>query len=371
MQLPNIQGVIRRRLLVNFRVDPSVIQRQLPAPFRPKLQAGYSVAGICLIRLENIRPKYVPSPFGINSENAAHRIAVTWEDERGVHDAVYIPRRDTSSLVNQLAGGRLFPGEHNRARFEVTESDCHIRLLMESLDHVVKVTLSATSSVDLPRGSCFRSLGEASKFFETGSLGYSATSNGERLDGIQLRAQQWKVEPLAVEEVYSSYFADNSIFPEGTSSFDCALIMRNIQHEWHAAMTCTSSRPAKTGTLRSRDAKAVACCVPLLIGLAQPKKTRTSSRGWWTYCRYPVQVNFLASDVLSIYGLAVYRTSSLLATSTRLTSRPFVFAALSGNRIPIGLASVCTSVHRQEFGKVRADETLLKAVCSRKAATLV
>jgi len=104
-----------------------------------------------------------------------------------------------------------------------------------TLDHLVKVTLSATSSVDLPLGSCFRSLGEASKFFETGSLGYSATSNGERLDGIQLRAQQWKVEPLAVEEVYSSYFADNSIFPEGTSSFDCALIMRNIQHEWHAA----------------------------------------------------------------------------------------------------------------------------------------
>jgi hypothetical protein len=40
----------------------------------------------------------VPSPFGINSENAAHRIAVTWEDEGGVHDAVYIPRRDTCGL---------------------------------------------------------------------------------------------------------------------------------------------------------------------------------------------------------------------------------------------------------------------------------
>jgi hypothetical protein len=196
MQIPNIQGLIRRRLLVNFRVDPLVIQRQLAAPFHPKLQAGYAVAGICLIRLENIRPKYVPSPFGINSENAVLRIAVTWEDERGLHDGVYIPRRDTSSLVNQLAGGRLFPGEHNRARFEVEESDCHIRLRMESLDHAVKVTLSATSSAVLPQGSCFRSLGEASKFFETGSLGYSATSNGERLDGIQLRTQQWKVEPL-------------------------------------------------------------------------------------------------------------------------------------------------------------------------------
>ena len=60
-----------------------------------------------------------------------------------------------------------------------------------------------------------------------------------------------------------------------------------------------------------------------------------------------------------------------LPTSTRLASRRFVFAALSGKRIPIRLGSVYTSVHRQEFGKVRADETLVKAVCSLKAATLV
>src|SRR5215467_2025810 len=152
-RLPTIRGVIRRRVLVNWRVDPVVVQSLLPAPLRPKLQAGYAVAGICLIRLENIRPKYVPGSFGINSENAAHRIAVTWEDERGVHDAVYIPRRDTSSLVNRLAGGRLFPGEHNKARFEVEESDSHIRMRMESLDHAVKVTLSATTAEDLPKGS--------------------------------------------------------------------------------------------------------------------------------------------------------------------------------------------------------------------------
>ena len=81
MRMPKIQGLIRRRLLVNFRVDPAVIQRLLPAPFRPKLHGGYAVAGVCLIRLENIRPKHVPNAFGISSENAAHRIAVTWEDE--------------------------------------------------------------------------------------------------------------------------------------------------------------------------------------------------------------------------------------------------------------------------------------------------
>ena len=47
-----VRGVIRRRILVNFRVAPEVMQRHLPQPFRPKLLGGQAVAGICLIRLE-------------------------------------------------------------------------------------------------------------------------------------------------------------------------------------------------------------------------------------------------------------------------------------------------------------------------------
>ena len=53
-------GLIKRRLLVNYRVDPKVMQRFLPKPFRPKLQNGQSIAGICLIRLEQIRPAGLP-----------------------------------------------------------------------------------------------------------------------------------------------------------------------------------------------------------------------------------------------------------------------------------------------------------------------
>ena len=232
--MPNIHGFIRRRLLVNYRVEPAVIQRQLPAPFRPKLQRGYAVAGICLIRLEHIRPRLVPNALGFSSENAAHRIAVTWEDEAGTHDGVYIPRRDTSSLINHLAGARLFPGEHSRARFEVKELDTHIQLRMESLDGLVKVELSAALSSEMPQDSCFPSIEEASKFFESGSVGYSATTDRQRLDGIRLKTEKWKVDPLHVDRVSSSYFSGNSLFPAGTSSFDCALIMRNIRHEWRA-----------------------------------------------------------------------------------------------------------------------------------------
>jgi len=40
---------------------------------------------------------------------------------------------------------------------------------------------------------------------------------------------------IRLEAVESSYFADASLFPRGSATFDCALIMRNIAHEWHSA----------------------------------------------------------------------------------------------------------------------------------------
>src|SRR5688572_13695007 len=100
MQIPVIQGTIDRRILINFRVDPEILARLVPAPFRPKLVNGAGMAGVCLIRLKQVRPRFLPSFLGISSENAAHRIAVEWEVEGKTKEGVYIPRRDTSSWFN-------------------------------------------------------------------------------------------------------------------------------------------------------------------------------------------------------------------------------------------------------------------------------
>ena len=236
VNIPKVHGTIRRRLLVNFRVDPEVIQRILPSPFRPKLHRGSAIAGICLIRLEDIRPKRFPKLAGISSENAAHRIAVVWNDDDGTpREGVYIPRRDTDSLFNHLAGGRLFPGEQQRARFDVRDSNDRIELAMKSADGAVEVQIAASVATSLPSTSWFASVGEASAFFESGSLGYSATASGKRMDGLVLKTLNWEVTPLEVERVETSFFRDESCFPKGSVTFDCALLMRNIEHEWHAA----------------------------------------------------------------------------------------------------------------------------------------
>lgn len=170
MRLPKIHGTIKRRLLINYRVDPAVMSRHLPAPLRPKLHDNSAIAGICLIRLENIRPGRVPLALGLSSENAAHRIAVVWEDETGPHEGVYILRRDTGSLVNHLAGGRLFPGEHRRATFHVTEDDQRIALQMRSADGQVELDVVGLMAVQLPATSGFATVSEASAFFERGAI---------------------------------------------------------------------------------------------------------------------------------------------------------------------------------------------------------
>lgn len=108
MKIPAIEGIIDRRILINFSVDAGVVQRILPAPFRPKTYMDRAIVGICLIRLINIRPKGFPEVVGISSENAAHRIAVKWVQHGVEKEGVYIPRRDTSSKFNHLVGGRIF-----------------------------------------------------------------------------------------------------------------------------------------------------------------------------------------------------------------------------------------------------------------------
>lgn len=233
LRLPVIEGLIKRRMLVNFRADPGVVQKILPRGMRPKLHAGHAIVGICLIRLEQIRLKGLPALTGLSSENAAHRIAVAWDDAEGTpHEGVFIPRRDTDSALNALAGGRIFPGEHHLAKFRVADSGGQVDFSMTG--KAVTIRLRAKPAAALPEGSCFRTVAEASAFFEGGCVGYSVTCDPARFDGMRLETMKWEVGALAVTAVESTWFSDPGRFPPGSITFDHALIMRDIPHEWHA-----------------------------------------------------------------------------------------------------------------------------------------
>lgn len=155
MKIPILQGIIKRRILVNYRAEPDVIKKILPKGFRPTLYKEKAIAGICLIHLEHIRPKHFPEFVGFSSENAAHRIAVEWEENGDIKEGVYVPRRDTDSFINSAIGGRLFPGEHHKADFEVKEIGNEIDFKMKSEDSEVSVSFAGKFSEHLPKNSIF------------------------------------------------------------------------------------------------------------------------------------------------------------------------------------------------------------------------
>lgn len=235
--VPNLSAVIDRRLLINFRVAPEALVRLLPPLFRPKLVRGWGLAGICLLRLRDVRPAGLPAFVGLSSENAAHRIAVEWEDSGGVtREGVFIPRRDTASRFNQLVGGRVFPGAHHAAAFRVWEPGNRFKVAVFPAAGPARPLLRVHAHLtdSLPRDSVFHSVTEAEEFFRAGAVGWSPGRREGTLDGLELRALKWQLEPLATDWVESRFFADNPQLPAGSWEFDSALLMRGVECAWRA-----------------------------------------------------------------------------------------------------------------------------------------
>lgn len=231
--LPRLRGVIDRRILVNFRIEPAALEGVLPDRFRPRTVEGpegpRAIGGICCIRLTDMRPRGLPAALGVTSENAAHRIGVEWDEDGETRAGVYVPRRDTDSRLNSLVGSRAF-GRHYRADFDVDEGDGRYELRMENDDHGVSMHVVATEAEGLPADSVFPDVSAASEYHECGAVGYCPSPDGERLEGVELATDEWRVRPLAVEDVHASFF--ESVLPDDAVTFDNALLMRDVDHEW-------------------------------------------------------------------------------------------------------------------------------------------
>jgi hypothetical protein len=228
---PTLRGFIDRRVLVNFRIDPEVMSKWLPAPFRPKIVNGYAMAGICLIRMNRIGPKFLPYAIVGSSENGALRFAVEWEQEGRQCQGVYIPARYTTSRLAAWAGTRYFPGRHYRAQFQVQETPERFQIAFQS-PHL-NMTVDARVANAFAGSKVFSSLEEASAFFRGGADGYSESLQPGKFDGVELRVFDWKVSPLTVEQVTCDFFSDVTRFPSGTAEFDNALLMRGLRNEFH------------------------------------------------------------------------------------------------------------------------------------------
>jgi len=225
--LPTLTATIERRLLINYALDPSVAAGMLPPTLRPQLVDGAAVAGVCLIRLGDMRVPWMPQALGWGAENAAHRIAVEWDDDEGMlQQGVYIPVRHSASWLPVAVGGRLFPGVHRHARFAGSETANRIRVKLSASDLTVSADVAVVSEW---RSRLFATVDDASSFFGAGSTGWSPRRGSAELDGLTLKTEHWKVEPGRLLNVESSFF---DALPEGSARLDSVLVMRDVPVAW-------------------------------------------------------------------------------------------------------------------------------------------
>jgi hypothetical protein len=228
---PELAATIERRLLINYRLDPAVAESLLPPSLRPQVVDGNAVAGICLLRLGALRPAWFAPTLGWGAENAAHRIAVEWDDAAGTHSGVYIPERHSASWLPVAVGGRLFPGVHKHATFTGTESAKRVAVTMTTADTRVRAEVEIS---DRWTSSLFGTVADASAFFQNGSVGWSPSHDGRSLEGLRLTTTQWRVEAGQALAVESSFF---DALPAGSATLDSVLVMRNVPITWSAPLS--------------------------------------------------------------------------------------------------------------------------------------
>ncbi len=226
MRLPPISGVIERRLVVAYRVDPDRAAELLPHPLRPRTIGDAAVAAISLVRLGQLRPGRVPRWVGLHSENAVHRIAVEWDSGATRHEGLYVLRRDSDSLADLALGGRLYRGAYRRARFRVEESATTVHLVCSAADGAMDLEVAVHVS-DRFRGSAlFTDATQAARFFDDPAD--PADRPRETPAGPQLVTPPWRIEPVAVDTARSSVFDDPERFPAGAAEVDCAVLARRV-----------------------------------------------------------------------------------------------------------------------------------------------
>jgi hypothetical protein len=231
MKLPKLATTIERRIFTTYAVDPEQIIPYLPEGIKPQLVNGKAIAGVCLLRMGNIRPSFISPNIGITAENAGHRIAVTYLNDEGQETVgVYAPFRHTNSRLAVAASGTIFPGIQKAAHFDVHEAGNNFKVNMTSKDVSVEVDVDLASEADWS-SQLFPTFAEASAFYEEAKVAWSPTSEdaNRRIEPLKLEHAYWEIKPAHINHIHTSFFDS---FPKGTVRLDHALIMQNVPAWW-------------------------------------------------------------------------------------------------------------------------------------------
>lgn len=224
---PHLVGRVERRILLDHAVDPAVAARHLPPGLEVRLLDDRAVVGVCLIRLAAVRPAGVPGAVGWGVEAAAHRISVTGPDGE---PGVFVPRRDTTSWLVVLAGGRVWPGVHGRARIDVARTTRSLGVDVAGRDGT---RVAVAVDRDTRRGTALAAPDAACAFHAGERTAWSPRRDGVP-EAAVMECTPWAARPVGVTAARSTWLDDPEAFPPGSVRLAGALLVEDVAVRWSA-----------------------------------------------------------------------------------------------------------------------------------------
>ena len=235
MRIPLIHGVIDRRILVNFRVAPEGPCARPACALPPKAGRRTWDCG----DMSNPPPKpsaEVSAPvYGVLlGERGTPHCGSTGTMMEGPVKA------STSHEETRPRASILWLGVAFFLAFTTMPASKCLRVRIGIRWAWIATTVRPVSSslgtnlIASPHPRYFTPCRKPQIFLSAGRWVIPPPLNPGAFDGLELRSYSWGVSPLAVERVESNFFSDQIWFPPGSVEFDCALLMRDIEHEWQA-----------------------------------------------------------------------------------------------------------------------------------------
>lgn len=234
-------GHLVRRIMINYRVELSVIRERLPTPFQPRVIGGYGVAGLdwCwLVPKSRWRRKA--------SLMLCHRIEAMVPHDNRQRVGAYVLRCDVAPTIGSTSLRTIFPAVTHRTplSWEVTEDGVH-HLRMGRRQHP-QIQIRAQESHRFPFDTIMSELDLASAFFERGKAWFAPKYGRTLFAQRNWVFDQWHVHPLRIDRLEAPYFRRVMRLPKRACFFDHALLMSASDYSLIPAGEFITPRPMRT-----------------------------------------------------------------------------------------------------------------------------
>ncbi|MBI3943230.1 MAG: DUF2071 domain-containing protein [Chloroflexi bacterium] len=237
-----MQTIFQECYLVNFAIDPEVLQRALPPAIEPDLHQGRAYLSIVIAVMHKIRPAFLPERLGITYHQVVYRAVVRYQGKRGV----YFLRSDADNFFMSLAGDWLTffrfhysqityrkerdRKEHQCATFRLQPGD----KAPAGIDALYDL---GQKSKEMPPASHFSSLAEAQDFLVELFTAYGYDPLSGKVDFVNIKRGEWHIDVVPDVRAEYTFMQDSPLFPPGSAQLDSVFYATHMPYYWYRLNT--------------------------------------------------------------------------------------------------------------------------------------